>query len=159
VALILTSPDGRTVLEEYVAKVKPEFIERAHWKALQVNGYTPEEWTDETCTPLAVVAQKIVDMAKNATLVAQNVSFDESFLTALLAKAGLKPTWHYHKVCTMVLAWPLYAMNKITGTSLVSLCEYFGIPPEPTVHRALNGARTCRSVYLAEIEHYMRSAA
>lgn len=163
VAAIRCSADGREILETYVAKVLPLYPERASPKALEVNGFTAAEWeAADDLRDRKDVARELDRITRNTHLVAQNVAFDEGFLTAFLKGEGVWKgdwaPWHYHKICTMVLSWPLYQKGLFSGLSLSNLCEGLGIEPEPQVHRALKGAQTCRAVFLGLMDLYEKIA-
>jgi DNA polymerase-3 subunit epsilon len=147
VAAIRTSPDGQTIIKTYEAKLKPLHIETAEPKALQVNNYKPEEWTDEKCTAPETVVDNLQKMAGNTVLVGQNVSFDEGFLTPLFTRLGMKAPWGYHKVDTVALAWPLFCYTPMEGLSLEKVCRFLGVAEMPK-HRALADAMACREIYL-----------
>jgi DNA polymerase-3 subunit alpha (Gram-positive type) len=141
-AAIRETRDGQETTFE--ARVKPTYPERFHPKAMEVNGYTKEAW--ETAPPESAVAAGMAKICHNAILVAHNVAFDEGFLTAFLAKHGLKPSWHYHKVDTVGLAWPLYVKGELKSLSLSELCKWAGTSqPEP--HKAMTDARCVQMVY------------
>ena len=148
---VLTEPDGVTVLKTFEAKVKPLHMDRFTAKAKEVNGYNEAEWAD---APDAILtAAEMHTMARDAILVGQNVSFDENFLTAFLKQHSLKPTWHYHKIDTMVLAWPLIKSGKISGLSLVDLALWAGAT-QVTPHRAMSDVLCVQKVYLALMAKY-----
>jgi DNA polymerase-3 subunit epsilon len=146
VAAILTSPNGLDILDAYEAKLFPIDIGAAEPQALKVNGYSEVEWAPEKCTDRGLVAGQLHRMSSNAILVGHNVSFDENFATVFLKSCGMTPPWHYHKIDTMCLAWPLFCARKIDYFNLDTLCAYFKIPR--TVHRAMADTKACRSVYL-----------
>lgn len=142
-AAIRVGPDD-VEKETFEAKVKPSFPERFDAKAKEVNGYTEAEWAD--APDEYKTALRMAEICRGAILVGQNVSFDENFLTAFLKKHGLKPTWHYHKIDTMNLAWPGVKARLIAGMSLSNLCEWAGIE-QKTPHRAMADARAVQTVY------------
>lgn len=148
---VLTKPDGITVLETYEAKVKPLHPERFDARAREVNGYTEEDWAD--APPPEDVAARLSMMASGVILVGQNVSFDEGFLKAFLKLYGQRETWHYHKVDTMGLAWPLIKKGAISGLSLTNLAEWAGIE-QKTPHRAMSDVLCVQQVYLALMAKY-----
>jgi DNA polymerase III subunit epsilon len=153
VAAIRCSPDGKTIIKTYEAKLKPLHLETAEPKALQVNNYKPEEWTDEKCTKPELVVDALQQMAGNTVLVGQNVSFDEGFLSPLFTRLGMKPPWGYHKVDTVALAWPLFCYTEMPGLSLEKLCTFLGVTDMPK-HRALADAMACRDIYLKLMEKW-----
>lgn len=141
---ILTEPDGITVVKTFEAKVKPLHMDRFDARAKEVNGYNEAEWAD--APPAEFVAGAMLEISAGAILVGQNVSFDENFLTAFLKKHNYKTAWHYHKIDTMVLAWPLIKSGKIKGLSLVNLAEWAGIE-QVKPHRAMTDALCVQKVY------------
>lgn len=150
-AAIRVSKNGQETTFE--ARVKPTYPERFHPKAMEVNGYTKEGW--ET-TPLeSSVAAGMAKICQGAILVGHNVPFDEGFLRAFLKKHGLEPTWHYHKLDTMALAWPLVGSGEISGLSLSNLCAWANTT-QPTPHRAMADARCVQVVYEKLMERYRR---
>lgn len=150
-AAIRVTRDGQETTFE--ARVKPQYPERFHPKAMEVNGYTKEAW--ETTPPESAVAAGMAKICKDAILVAHNVSFDESFLRVFLKKHDLQPTWHYHKLDTMVLAWPLVVAGEISGVSLSNLCEWAGTV-QPMPHSAMADARCVQTVYKRLMDRYRR---
>jgi DNA polymerase-3 subunit alpha (Gram-positive type) len=150
-ACVLTKPDGITVIETYEAKVKPLHMDRFDAKAKEVNGYNEAEWAD--APPAALTAAGLHSIAKDAILVGQNVSFDEGFLTAFLKQRDLKPSWHYHKVDTMGLAWPLIKSGAIDGLSLANLAKWAGVE-QTKPHRAMSDVLCVQKVYLALMAKY-----
>ncbi len=153
-AAVRTKPDGITVIESFEAKVKPVYPERMHPKAQEANGYTDAAWAD-AMDPITV-AKTLHRMCDGVILVGQNVSFDENFLIAFLKTHDLKPSWHYHKVCTMNLAWPLIKRGTISGLSLVHLAEWAGTA-QPKPHRAMTDALCAQTVYNKLMAQYVQS--
>ena len=147
VAALRCSFDGKQIISAYEAKLKPLHIETATAKALEINGYTPEEWTDEKCTPHEAVVQHLSNMARDTVLVGQNVSFDEGFLNDLFDAHKVKPPWGYHKVDTVALGWPLFINTPMEGLSLGKMCAFLGVSQMPT-HRAAADVAACREIYL-----------
>ena len=72
----------------YHVKVSPQFIEFADPRALEINGYTPEEWVDSV--PSKMVACEVADILSNKIIVGHNPKFDMSFIREL---------WELHE-CT-----------------------------------------------------------
>lgn len=147
VAAIRTSPDGQTIISAYEAKLKPLHLETATPKALEINGYTPAEWTDEKCVAPQIVADNLTKMAQNTVLIGQNVSFDEGFLLPLFDNLKMKVPWGYHKVDTVALGWPLFVNTPMEGLSLAKMCAFLGVAQVPT-HRAASDVAACREIYL-----------
>ena len=145
---ILTSPDGKTVLHRYEARLAPQHIETATPIALQVNGYTPEGWSPEKCVPRAEFLEKVQALSFNTTVVAHNAPFDIGFLKKLYA-----PNWDHHVVDTCVLAWPLLYKGVVHSVSLKNMAALFGLK-QPSPHRAMTDTDVCREVFLKLMERY-----
>lgn len=157
VAAIRTSADGETVKSTFEAKLKPLNIKVAEPRALEINGYSEAEWSDDKCKERSFVVDQLQRMAAadgGTVLVGQNVSFDEGFLTPLFTAFGMKAPWGYHKVDTVALAWPLFVSTPLEGLSLGKLCAFLGVEQQPT-HRALADAMACREVYLKLMKRYL----
>jgi DNA polymerase-3 subunit epsilon len=158
VAAIRTSPDGKTIKGTFEAKLFPHNIAGAEKTALEVNQYSPQEWTVEKCaTPEAVVdaLQRLAATDGGTVLVGQNVAFDEGFIKPLFDRFNMKVPWGYHRIDTVTLAWPLYQTETSTldGLSLKKLVSFLGITVDPK-HRAMADAMACREVYLRIMERW-----
>ena len=155
VAAIRTTPDGKSVLGKYEAKLLPKNIAGADPTALKVNGYTESEWSPDKCVDASEVATSLNRLGMDCVLVGQNVSFDEGFLLPLFKSVNLKPAWGYHKVDTVALAWPVYTTTNLEGLSLSKLCAFLGVTTVPN-HRAAADVEACRNVYVLLMEKYTK---
>jgi DNA polymerase III epsilon subunit-like protein len=154
IGAVLTTPDGQRVIQEFEARVNPIAPDNFELKAAEVNGYNPGTWAPTHTREQA--ADQFCELAREVTLVGQNIGFDEGHLLAFVNRTNRKATWHYHKVDNAAMAWPLFKQNKLKYVSMATLCEFFGIAKEPDPHRAINGARTSRLVYLKLMELYSK---
>jgi DNA polymerase III epsilon subunit-like protein len=133
------------IYAQFNLKVKPEHIETAHPKALEVNGYKEEDWKDAISLHQALTF--FAKATDKATLIAHNVAFDWAFLEASFNRLEIKHTLNYHKLDTLSMAWIKIPNGKIYSYSLKTICTYLKIPPEDKIHRAVNGAIKCYEVY------------
>lgn len=128
-------------------KIHPEHPETAEPKALEVNGYTPEEWETQGATCLILALRQLRVFLEDCVIVGHNVAFDVAFLEEAFRKASDKP-WHaYYAIDTTTLAYEHLVPLGLKSVSLKHVCEFLGLSPEPDQHRALAGAETCRKVY------------
>ncbi|MCA9358692.1 3'-5' exonuclease [Candidatus Kaiserbacteria bacterium] len=121
--------------------------------ALEVNGFTEVEITDETKMSEAELVAKFMEWTESfsdRTLCGQNVSFDRDMLRAGAERAGINWTLAYRTLDTHSLCWmhmvkrgftpPIDAEHKRSALNLDAILNYCGIPSEPEPHNALTGA-------------------
>lgn len=133
---------GDDVLE---IKIKPRRIHTATPRALEVNGYNAKDWED--AEDISVAAPKIIAFLRGSVIAGQNVGFDVDFIEAFLLEAGIFEVLDYHHVDICAISYLMLVPYGLESLSLAHVCEFLGIPPEPKIHRALNGALLARKVY------------
>lgn len=129
--------DGKTfeVKREYETKVKPEHIETADKTALRLNGYKSELWND--AKPLREVLLELNKLAPGAMIVGFNVTFDWMFLELAYRKYGIEPSFDYHKIDVLGIAWAHVLPDpRVKEVKLSELCRHFEIK-RTEKHRAL----------------------
>jgi len=131
--------------ESMVTKIKPKRIETASEYALKLNGYNEDDWAD--APEMADILPEIVEFLKDSVIAGQNPRFDASFINAASKEHGIDLKVDYHVIDVATLTYEHLFPCGIESLSLKNVCEFLGIPPEPNVHRALNGALTARRVY------------
>lgn len=129
----------------FETKIKPEHIETAEPKALEVNGYREMDWM--RAPKMSQILPFICNFLDGCVIVGHNVRFDVSFLEVAIKKHGIQKTLGYHLVDTVTLAYEHLVPARITSLSLANVCSALGIPPEPSIHRAMNGAIRAQKVY------------
>ncbi|MEK7587031.1 MAG: 3'-5' exonuclease [Patescibacteria group bacterium] len=133
------------IVEEFEFKIKPEHLELAEPEALRINGYNEMEWL--FAPDLKKVLETVSGKLKDSVMVAQNVTFDWSFLNQAFKKTGLKNPMHYHKLDLISLAFAkLYDNERLERFSLQALSEHFGIKNEKA-HTALADIRVTVEIY------------
>jgi len=131
--------------EVFQTKIKPEHIDRASEYALKLNGYTEEDWEDAPA--MADILPDIAAFLENAVIAGQNPRFDVSFINAAIKEHDMNLRVDYHIVDVATLTYEHLFPCGIDSLSLKNVCEFLGIPPEPSVHRALNGALMAQTIY------------
>lgn len=152
VAVILTDPTGKDVIETYTAKVFPKKPVDA--RAAAINGYTEEKWAVEAIE-LDDAMYKMVGMAKNAAFVAHNAPFDWSFFEIALVMRGMRWPGDYHKFDTVSLATPFFREGETENLKLTTLTAHYGVPHD-NAHTAMSDAAACRGVYLKLQEEWQK---
>ena len=146
-AYILVKQDGGkfTVIEEREFKIKPEHIENAEPVALRINGYDPSQWI--FASSLSEVMKVFSDKSSGAVFVAQNVTFDYSFIERAMTKCNVPNEMFYAKLDTISMAYAkLYKDPRAEKFSLYRLAEYFGITNVKS-HTAMADTRTTFEVF------------
>lgn len=132
-------------IEEFNIKIKPKHIESAEQEALRVNKYSESEWlfASELKDALKIVSSK----TKDATIIAQNVSFDWSFLAKAFYDNNIEEEVSYHKWDLASIAFGAFKNDaSIQKFTMRALCEHFGVVNE-NAHTALSDARASFEVY------------
>ena len=131
--------------------------------ALEVNGFTEEEITDETKLTEGELVQQFLEWAEpieDRTLTGQNVSFDRDFVKAACERAGIAYNLAYRTLDTHTMCWmhmvkrgmdvPIDAEHHRSKLNLDAVLNYCGIPEEPEPHNALTGA-LCHAEVTAQL--------
>jgi DNA polymerase III epsilon subunit-like protein len=143
IAIIRERPDG-TLIDEWSTKVKPQRIETAHPRALEVNGYNEAAWAD---APLFDdIADEVADRLLDCVLIGHNVAFDHGFIKEALKRAGSKVRLPYHKIDTVTLVYEHLAPLGCTSLSLDRVREFLGWSKDGA-HTALQDTQDCRKLY------------
>ena len=132
--------DSRTleILDSFEEKVAAESIESASQRALEWNGYNPDEWSN--AITLSQCIEAYAQKTKGAMFCGHNVAFDWSFMIAAYEKTGVKMELDYHRLDIFSLAWAHFRDQDFGTITLDALAEHFGLESEIRPHRAMNGA-------------------
>jgi DNA polymerase-3 subunit alpha (Gram-positive type) len=137
IGLVLCDPLTFDILDTYEAKIKPLHIEHSIDKALERNGYTPEDWVH--AETLETVLKQYAEKTKHSFFCSYNVSFDWGFMNNGFKQTNISHTIDYHHIDIMSLALMKYRKN-LPNLSSNLISEKLDIPKEPLPHRALAGA-------------------
>jgi len=147
IAIILEHPNGRT--QEWSTKIKPERLEDAEDKALEINGYKdhPERW--KGAPPLEAVAPAIMQMLEGCILVGQNVGYDAAILERNLARTRIPARrFPYHRVDTVTLIYEHLVPCGLEKLSLKPACDFVGIKlTKEDAHTAMGDVKATRALY------------
>jgi DNA polymerase-3 subunit epsilon len=139
--------ENRTkVLDRYVTKVKPQFIERANPIALKVNGYTKKAWQN---APLfCEVASEVREYIEQCDYhIGQNLIFDYRFIAKAYNQCGLESPQFKEYYDTKSMADVLVSSGIVKKSGLDFLCEHFKIKTQGRAHTALTDVRRTFELY------------
>lgn len=137
--------EGR-VLHWFQSKIRPQKIEDAEQKALEINGYAanPDAWSQ--APTIAEVGPVIIPLLTGCILVGHNVSFDEEFLKQNLKRAGVPGKIPYHKIDTVTLAYEHLFPLGLQKSSLDSVRDFLGWSKEGA-HTAMKDVSDTRNLF------------
>lgn len=144
VGMVIVEQPALNIIETYEAKVKPLNIKTATPEALAINGYNEEEWRN--ALEIKEVLNQIVNKTQGCIICNHNVSFDWSFLLEGFDKYGITHKFDYHMFDIASMIWLKLSATDLPKLNLNGTAQYLGIAPEPTTHRALNGAMVAYKV-------------
>jgi DNA polymerase III epsilon subunit-like protein len=135
IAAIRLTADLQTEKARLEKKITMRHPERAEAKALQVNGYTPQEWRH--AVPVRVACVDFAAMVDDDCIwVGHHPQFDEIFLRAAYLAEGLILPSFKTTIDTISIAWPLVLAGYLERVQLESMCTKYGIS-NAGAHRAL----------------------
>ncbi len=123
-----------------------------HERALEVNGFTREEITDEKKQPLREVMKKFIlwaEQCEDKTIAGHNPHFDNSFMRASADRTGFVWAFAYRIIDLHTLCYAHYIKRNLqpprskgrTDINIDVVHNYVGLPDEPKPHNALTGAK------------------
>lgn len=146
------------MIDTYEASFSIEKPEVANPAALKVNGRQLKDDPVIFRNDRELEASSFHAFSWGTTIVAKNILFDASFLRQFLQSQGLEPQWSHRMVDITGLAFPLYFVGAVKSLSSTDLCRFLGIQEEPHPHRAMNGAKQARELYLKILERLTAKA-
>ena len=134
VAMIRREHDGKET--RFHTLIKPERIENAHPKALEINGYAadPTRWDDAPL--MEEIGPKIADFCRGSVLCGHNIAFDESMIAANFRRSEVRRRIPIHKIETMTLAWEHLVPLGLARVSLDAIRAFLGWSTE-NAHTAI----------------------
>lgn len=144
IGAVITNP-ALEVIDEVDIKVRPEHIETASARALEINGYTPEKWLG--AVSLREALQEYSDKTVNAMFLAHNPTFDWKFIERGFEVTGVEDNLDYHRLDNFSVAWHALKDARLEKLNQDILARHLGLEPEPAEHRAINGARLSYEIY------------
>jgi DNA polymerase III subunit epsilon len=143
---VIADTNNLGIVDRLNIKIIPTHIATADPAALKINGYRADDWSD--AVPLKQALQIFLAKASGAAFCAWRVAFDFAFFQAACYDTGLLPAGRFTtQVCVYSMALQALKGKPIQPFRLKTVAQYFGIPPEPEPHRAVNGAEQAFEIY------------
>lgn len=149
IGLVVVDQATLAVKDEWEIKVAPSHPERAMPSSLAINGYHEDQWADAPSLTEAI--GEYAKRVQGGLLAGWNVRFDAAFLSLAFSECEMDiyKAMDYHAFDVMPLALEALRENRPPRFSLNGVAAHLGLPQEPTIHRALNGAHQAFEVYKA----------
>lgn len=148
IGLVVFKLSDFKIIDTLDIKVKPVHIETAVPAALELNGYKEENWKDAISLKEAI--NQYAEKTQNCVFCSYNVSFDWALINHAFFETGIfnhmRTKENHDRLDLLSIAWERGLKNE-NSYSLKTACKVFGIPPEPPVHSALNGAMTAYELF------------
>lgn len=145
VGALVINPKTFEIDKEYEVRVKPEHIETADKKALEINGYKTADWQE--AKPLKQVLLELNELAPGGIIVGWNISFDRTFLEVAWRQNEIQPSFDYHTLDVQTLAWAKFLPEKKPQElKLSEACQYLGIERKDR-HRAMADIKATYEVF------------
>jgi len=134
------------ILDIVEHKVKPEHLETAHPRALEVNGYNEQDWS--SAISQLDCAHLVEKLLKDTVIIGHNISFDLKFLRALMIQHDIRfDLWRAPNICTRDLAKNVFKTNpNVNRFRLDDLRVHFGWSLE-NAHTALKDTVDCCKLF------------
>ena len=145
IGLVVVNQQTLEMLDTLDVKVRPEHLETADKRALELNGYNEADW--QNALTLQAAMSLYSDKTKDAIFCAHNVTFDWSFILEAFKKTYVKNQMDYHRVGLFTMAWMRLRNSGLEKFNMNEVAKYLGIAEEPMPHRAINGAMTAYEIY------------
>ena len=133
----VVSGDGeRFVLKSYEEKINPKQLHTASEKALQINGFTIQDWAG---SPEAEnVLPNVIEMIeKSDILIGQNLIFDLRFISEICHRNNIEPPNYPPYIDTKSIADRLVRANWLQRSGMDYLVEHYSVKVSGRAHTAL----------------------
>lgn len=136
ISYVVSADGDRYVTRKYEKKINPERLHTASEKALEINGFTLEEWKG---SPNALeVMPEIKDIVeKSDILVGQNLIFDLNFINEICHRNNIEPPSFPPYIDTKSIADRLVRAHWLQRSGMDYLVEHYKVQVEGRAHTAL----------------------
>ena len=147
IAMIRREGDGTE--SRFHTRIKPTKgeLEKAHPKALEINGYAANSQLWESAPPMRIAAPMMANFLSGAkTLCGHNVSFDETMIKASMKRHGVRRKIPYHKIDTVTLAYEHLHRVGLQRMGLDRIRSFLGWSTDGA-HTAMKDTEDCKRLF------------
>jgi DNA polymerase III epsilon subunit-like protein len=142
IAIICENEKGE-IVESFISKIKPEHIDRASDKALQINGYNDKDWRN--APSFEQIANKIRLMLDGCIWIGHRPQFDYEFIQEAFFRCGCVPI-RCRLIDTTVLVYEHLLPLGCDGLSMDSARRFLFLD-DSQAHTAGFDAKQTRDLY------------
>jgi DNA polymerase III epsilon subunit-like protein len=143
---VILEKNGK-LIDKVTHRVKPSRIELAHPKALEINGYSEEEWKYAIDKETAgFIIEGLLCDNKNLVVIGHNVAFDKNGFNALLEECGSEKRVTHRVFDTQALVYEHLIDLGLKSTSLDNVRSFLGWSKEKA-HTAEKDTEDCRKLF------------
>ena len=136
ISYVVSAEGERFVTKKYEKKINPQQLHTASEKALEINGFSLEEWKG---SPNAIdVMPEIKEIVERSdVLIGQNLIFDLRFINEICHRNEIDPPNFPPYIDTKSIADRLVRANWLQRSGMDYLVEHYGVKVEGRAHTAL----------------------
>ena len=136
ISYVVSAEGDRYVTKRFEKKINPERLHTASEKALEINGFTLEEWKG---SPNAIeVLPEVKQIIEGSDiLVGQNLIFDLKFINEISHRNNFEPPSFPPYIDTKSIADRLVRANWLQRSGMDYLVEHYKVQVEGRAHTAL----------------------
>ncbi|MEK7194999.1 MAG: 3'-5' exonuclease [Patescibacteria group bacterium] len=138
IGLVLVDQETFEIKDTLDIKVIPTHLETADPKSFLISGFRPDHWPE--AIPLKDAMTQYSAKTEGAVFASWNITFDWQFIEEAFRTTRVRDGIDYHRIDLPTIAWLKLRNAGLEKISLKEICKLYGIEPEPSPHRGINGA-------------------
>lgn len=136
ISYVVSAEGDRYVTKKYEKKINPQQLHTASEKALEINGFSLEDWKNSfTASDVMSEVKQIIEGSD--ILVGQNLIFDLNFVHEICHRNKIEPPDFPPYIDTKSIADRLVRANWLQRSGMDYLVEHYDVKVEGRAHTAL----------------------
>lgn len=136
ISYVVSGEGDRFVTKKFEKKINPQQLHTASEKALEINGFSLEEWNGSPNADEVMLEVKEI-IEGSDILVGQNLIFDLNFIHEICHRNEIDPPNFPPYIDTKSIADRLVRANWLQRSGMDYLVEHYGVKVEGRAHTAL----------------------